>query len=109
MVAGVLLLCGSGWLVLRQAQGRSKRAACTNALRQMNDAFLGFARSDGRLPQAARLHQAKPFDWVFWQADRQLTRSAIAPFYQPFRAEAMRCPLDLDFSLRPFQYSYTMN
>jgi prepilin-type processing-associated H-X9-DG protein len=103
------LLVGLATVGLRHWQQQAQRLACASHLRQITQAFLGFADADGRFPEAARMKIPKSKDWVYWQADRDFKQSALAPFHPEWKADNLRCPLDERFKLRAFQFSFVMN
>lgn len=109
VVATVVFLVLTLVVAGRQAWRESKRARCADNLRMISQGFLLFSAQDGRLPQAARLHQPKPLDWIFWQLDREFESSAIAPFCPDWRLERLQCPLDTRWADRSYMASYTMN
>lgn len=109
VVATTMLLLFSVAAVGRQGWYGSKRATCVNNMRMITQGLLMFAAKDGRLPQAARIRQPQPLDWVYWQLDREFEESAIAPYCPDWRLERLQCPLDTQWGDRSYMASYSMN
>jgi prepilin-type processing-associated H-X9-DG protein len=109
VVATTVFLLATMAMAGRQAWRESKRTVCGNQLRVISQGFLQFSSQDGRLPQAARIHQPKPLDWIYWQLDREFESSALAPFCPDWRLERLQCPLDTRWADRSYLATYTMN
>jgi len=82
-------------------------------LRKLAGAFEQYGAQHGTYPAAARLGEPATNDWIYWQSDRDLAESAIAPFLQApdinALVDGLVCPLDGEASNRRYQFSYTMN
>jgi hypothetical protein len=110
LVAGAVALLGLiavGWRA--RSADLPRRKACQSNLKQLLSGFEGFVQANGRLPWAARSGAPASNDWIFWQPDRFLDQSALAPFIPHFGSTLLRCPADPGFQHREYPYSYTMN
>jgi prepilin-type N-terminal cleavage/methylation domain-containing protein/prepilin-type processing-associated H-X9-DG protein len=113
--------------VLGRARAQANRAVCLSNIRQLGAAILMYCNDNkGYFPTAAWTddglsHMHYPEDWIHWQANRNITDSAIAKYVG--RGEKLksllRCPVD-SFDGRktrtssvpgqgPYLYSYGMN
>lgn len=104
----VVVACWMGW-AWQGWRKQNARAVCVAQMRELGVAFLQCAQAQERLPRSAGKGRMATNDWIFWQANRVLGESAIAPFYPDFAASRLRCPMDTKAAQRDYAYSYTMN
>lgn len=103
--------------VLGRARESGRRTECLSNLRQLGLAFSMYADANrSRLPCGAANGTPRSDDWIYWQPSRQLSDSAIIPYFDAaVNASAFRCPSDdISFRVRsyadgPYLYSYVMN
>jgi prepilin-type N-terminal cleavage/methylation domain-containing protein/prepilin-type processing-associated H-X9-DG protein len=93
--------------VLSRAREAANRATCAANLRLLATGTIAYAQANrGRYPEAAYAGGFDSNDWVFWQAGRDLSESALAPYLGGLGAGLLRCPSD-DVDVRPAEF--TMN
>jgi len=78
-------------------------------LKHLITGFDGYLQVNRRLPAAGRLGPPNPDDWIYWQADSQVSESQIARHMTNFGGSLLRCPADTEFRHRSYPYSYSMN
>lgn len=109
---------------ISRANEQSRRVKCLSNLRQLGTAFIMYTQfNNGKMPSGAIVSNTgegnKPWDWIFWQRNRDFKQSAIAPYLaHPLTPSIFRCPSD-DTTTRtgnwysgsdgPYQYSYSVN
>lgn len=103
---------------LRSAREQARRTVCAGHLQQLGIAMLLYARENNDLyPFAAGVDEKGEWysDWIYWQGDRDVRKSAIAR-YIDFQTAVLTCPADLvedhsrlTISKWPYPFSYTMN
>jgi prepilin-type N-terminal cleavage/methylation domain-containing protein len=95
---------------LGRGREQSRWVACLSNMRQLGAAFTMYVNNNqGHFPRPGVAR--KPEDWIFWEPDRNLSDSAVAPYLaQPTKPEFFRCPSD-DWTGRPneYYYSYSVN
>lgn len=99
-----------------RARESARSAVCISNLRQIGNALVGYALDNhGYFPANAVFNPPRSSDWVFWQAGRDLQKSAIARrMGDNIPPKVLICPSD-DPSVRfsvlsdPYPYSYTFN
>lgn len=107
---GVLVVLAVFTLLWRaRSRDLPRRAVCQQNLKELSAGFAGYAQTTGHLPWAGRSGAPTTNDWLFWQADRRLENSAIAPWTTNFSGRLLRCPGDNTYSTREYPYSYSMN
>jgi prepilin-type N-terminal cleavage/methylation domain-containing protein/prepilin-type processing-associated H-X9-DG protein len=106
---------------LSRARRAGLRTICSNNLHQLMEGTLSYTVSNlGRLPGSSNINMELPFDFVFWQGDRNadvFTQSALANYLSWSTANpakplpAMVCPADdLTRAVAPaYPYSYVIN
>ena len=86
--------------VLGGAREAARKAKCMSNLRQIDLAFLMYAQeNDHHLPRGAPQCTSsglvpKPYDWIWWNYNRDITQSAIAKYVKGFQAGLLICPSD---------------
>lgn len=119
VVIGILaVLLGLLMPGLRAAREISRRTACAANLQHLGVAMVLYAHENAELyPFAAGVDQggAYPADWIYWQGNRDVRKSAIARYIN-FQTSMLVCPSDhMDYHTRRnispwnYPYSYTMN
>jgi len=128
VVIGIIaLLIGILLPVLGKARAAANRAVCLSNIRQLGHAILMYCGdNDGWLPTCAApansLNWAQyPEDWIHWQANRNLSDSAIARYlgHEETLKTVLRCPADTFDGRKPspgispgqgeYRYSYALN
>jgi len=91
ILAAILLPALSG------AKRKSGGTSCRNNLKQLGLAFTMYCdENDGNFPApgSKSLYGPHAEDWIWWQADRDVNKSAIVPYISGFNASLFRCPQD---------------
>jgi prepilin-type N-terminal cleavage/methylation domain-containing protein/prepilin-type processing-associated H-X9-DG protein len=126
VVTGILGLLISIMLPsLNAAREHARQVQCMSIVRQLDTAFLMYAQNNrGYLPASAL--GGRYNDWIFWESNRNIDGSALAPYLamginQAAAASAkprlspdlFRCPSDYLYHARGayngYKYSYSMN
>jgi prepilin-type processing-associated H-X9-DG protein len=99
--------------VVTRVRETAKQTECLSNLRGLGSAMLAYTNdNDGVLPAGARITDPIAEDWIYWQSNRTVSKSAIARYLSPTPPQALRCPSD-DFAIREVQmgylFSYVMN
>ncbi|HWC58302.1 MAG TPA: type II secretion system protein [Verrucomicrobiae bacterium] len=106
--------------VLAKAKDKGRQADCRNNLRQLEIAFQLYHTDNKDLfpaPGSKTLYGPQPEDWIWWQQDRDIKQSSIAPHLNGFNPDLFTCPADADAkSLQqqgkladdPYRYSYSL-
>jgi prepilin-type N-terminal cleavage/methylation domain-containing protein/prepilin-type processing-associated H-X9-DG protein len=100
---------------LSRAREQSRRTVCLSNLRQIAAAFVMYSiEGRGRLPTHANCNAQKLEDWIWYQPNRDVHQSAIAPYVGNFQSRLFICPSDdIDYRPRvldvPYRYSYSLN
>jgi prepilin-type N-terminal cleavage/methylation domain-containing protein/prepilin-type processing-associated H-X9-DG protein len=116
VVIGIIALLISILLpALGRAREQGNQIKCLSNLRQLGTAFVMYTNDNkGRYPFHADIGGTQREDWIYWQASRKLSESAIALHLGASNPEVFRCPSD-DTDNRPrvltepYHYSYTFN
>ena len=101
---------------LSGAKRVAQRVACAAQMRQVGQALHIYANDHkGFLPLPALTYQARPEDWVHWQAGRDLNQSPMAK-YLARDFKILRCPADTSARRPPheddpgeYPFSYGLN
>ena len=104
--------------VLSRARAAAQQVQCAARLRAIGNAFTAYsAENRGHMPTTL-LSGVSRYNWVFWQKDRDINRSALAP-YLGLQGEALRnafrCPAQPREDQRGFKnggaypLTYSMN
>lgn len=118
VVIGVLVVLLSILIpVLSRARAAAARAACASNLRQLVAAYTMYANANRGLPPGpGNISVVLDDDWVYWQASRDLDRSALAAHLSARGSQLeslLRCPLAPLPERRPFaplcKITYSMN
>jgi prepilin-type processing-associated H-X9-DG protein len=116
VVVGIIALLASLLLpALRRARESANRAVCGSNLRQMGFAFVAYTNDNrGWFPFHAEIGRPRSEDWIWWQANRDVKRSAIARYLGSFDTKVLHCPSDDPVNHTRhigdvYLYSYTMN
>jgi prepilin-type N-terminal cleavage/methylation domain-containing protein/prepilin-type processing-associated H-X9-DG protein len=106
--------------VLGKAREQANSVACLSNLRQIGQALQMYTNQNkDRFPAPAWINDPEPDDWVYWQKDRNINDSALAP-YMTMSPKVLRCPSDeyethmqtIGSSTDPtdkYTFSYTLN
>ena len=117
VVIGIIALLISILLPsLNRARENAKQTQCLNNVRQLGLAFIMYANNNrGFYPRSAALNSPQIDDWIFWQNNRNIADSAIAPHLsKPVSKEYFKCPSDnVDARVHTgsggYRYSYSMS
>ncbi|HEX4123682.1 MAG TPA: type II secretion system protein [Tepidisphaeraceae bacterium] len=104
---------------LSEARQNANRTVCLSNLRQLAIAFIMYANDNrGYFPNSSPSDNESPSDWIYYQAARVQSQSAIVAYVGgTFNPNVFRCPSD-DWTYRPrtsyayggpYDYSYSMN
>lgn len=95
VVAVIGLLTALLLPAVRRARGAAVQVQCASRLRAIGQAFVAYAAAnDGRMV-CTTLSGTRSDNWVFWEQDRDINKSALAP-YLSYKGERLRdlfrCP-----------------
>ena len=82
-----------------KAKDRGHQTVCRNNLRQIGIAFHlyhGDFRDQFPAPGSQGVYGPQPEDWIWWQQDRDISRSTIVPHVASFTPKLFTCPKDGD-------------
>jgi prepilin-type N-terminal cleavage/methylation domain-containing protein/prepilin-type processing-associated H-X9-DG protein len=106
--------------VLSRAKDKGQQAFCSNNLHQIAIAFQLYHQDyndEFPAPGSKTEYGPQPEDWIWWQQDRDVNQSAIAPHLAGFNANVFTCPGDNQAKSRqgqglieddPYRYSYSL-
>src|SRR4051812_43250738 len=118
VVIGVLVVLLSILIpALSRAREAAARTVCASNLRQLFAAYTMYANANRNLPPGpGNVSVVLDDDWVYWQASRDLDRSALATHLSARGGQLeslLRCPLAPPPERRPFtplcKITYSMN
>jgi len=122
VVIGIIALLISILLPsLANAREQGNKIKCLSNVRQLAAAFVMYANENkGKLPYptASKGAGARPTDWIYWQAGREINDSSVVRYLGKNPQAVLRCPSDewMDRPLNgnnttdgPFLYSYSAN
>jgi prepilin-type N-terminal cleavage/methylation domain-containing protein/prepilin-type processing-associated H-X9-DG protein len=111
VVIGIIALLIAVLLpALRRARESANRIACASNMRQIGTAFMMYTDEyRGYFPRPAV--EPQPEDWIYWQSNRKLEESRIAPYLgRRLNEKLLRCPSDDPLSHKyAYRFSYTVN
>ncbi len=122
-IAIIGILAGLLLAVLARSKGKANQTACRNNFRQAGLAFQLYHEDFTELfpaPGSKTQYGPQPEDWIWWQANRNVTNSPIARYIGGFNALLFTCPDDrsalslqtssgLDASgADPYPYSFSL-
>jgi prepilin-type N-terminal cleavage/methylation domain-containing protein/prepilin-type processing-associated H-X9-DG protein len=105
---------------LSKAKEKGRQAVCENNLHQMGIAFQLYWQDNGDAfpaPGSMSEYGPQPEDWIWWEQDRDVKKSAIAPQLTGFNPKVFTCPSDsIAQKLQgqgtlpndPYRYSYSL-
>jgi prepilin-type N-terminal cleavage/methylation domain-containing protein len=120
-IAVIAILAGLLLPVLSKAKDKGRQAVCQSNLHQIAIGFqLYYADSSDQFPAPGSKieYGPQPEDWIWWQQDRDVKNSSIAPHMAGFNPKVFTCPSDREAqSLQdkgkltddPYRYSYSLN
>ena len=118
IVIGILLP------TIAAAREGGRKVKCMSNLRQLGIAFIMYAQeNDHHLPRGAPQCTSsgmspKPYDWIWWNYNRDISQSAVARYIKGFQAGLLVCPSDPLERMRnlggwategKYVFSYAMN
>ena len=116
VVIGIIALLVSILLpALGKAREQGNAIKCLSNLRQLGIAFVGYTNeSRGYYPFHADIGGINREDWIYWQAGRDISESAVARHVGSADRAVFRCPSDDPLNrprvlTEPYRYSYTFN
>jgi prepilin-type N-terminal cleavage/methylation domain-containing protein len=129
VVIGIIALLISALLpALTKARAAANRAVCLSNIRQLGVGMLMYCQyNQGYFPTCAFAangvsYAQSPYDWIYWEANRNLDNSAIAQYLNVHGDKLknlLRCPADNIDGRKPaieilagqgtYFYSYAMN
>jgi prepilin-type N-terminal cleavage/methylation domain-containing protein len=94
---------------LAKAKEQANRTSCMSNLRQLAAAMLMYTdENKGYFPHCAA--GTYEDDWIYWQSGRDKDQGRLVKYMgRKFSPKIYRCPSDDSFSIRSYQYSYTVN
>jgi prepilin-type processing-associated H-X9-DG protein/prepilin-type N-terminal cleavage/methylation domain-containing protein len=113
------ILAGLVLSAVGKAKDKARQIQCVNSQRQLALAFMLYhADSEDVFPAGAsrRTYGPQPEDWIWWQKDRDLRKSAIAPQLGGMNPNLLRCPSDKraktvvpsGSSANPYLFTYSL-
>ena len=118
VVAALILLAALLFPALRNARDAALQVQCASRLRDIGHAFAAYASdNDGQMATSSASHRSSS-NWVFWQPDRDINQSALAPYLaqRDDRLRAQFCcpatPRENQLGFRggaPYPLTFSMN
>lgn len=121
IVVGIIAVLAALLLpVLSRAKEKAREATCQSNLHQIAIGFQLYWQDNHDefpAPGSKTEYGPQPEDWIWWEQDRDVTRSAIARYVSGFNPKVFTCPSDRDAQrlqgegrLRddPYRYSYSL-
>ena len=105
---------------ISRAKDRAKQVSCCNNLKQLATAFSIYHGDFGDqfpAPGSKSQYGPQPEDWIWWQQDREVQRSAILGGIGKFKSDLFTCPADNeakslqskgDLPGDPYRFSYSL-
>lgn len=120
VIAIICVLAGLLLSALSAARDKGRKTVCAGNLRQLGLAFNLYHQDWNDLfpaPGSKGLYGPQPEDWIWWQADREVSKSALAAHMGGFNPKSFTCPGDAE-ALRmqgqgflpgdPYRYSFSL-
>jgi prepilin-type N-terminal cleavage/methylation domain-containing protein/prepilin-type processing-associated H-X9-DG protein len=120
VLAVIGILAGLLLPALARAKEKARQMSCGSNLKQLATAFSVYHADFGDLfpaPGSRDEYGPQPEDWIWWQYDREIQKSAILGSLGKFHPDLFTCPADKDArSLQaqgyiwgePYRYSYAL-
>jgi prepilin-type N-terminal cleavage/methylation domain-containing protein/prepilin-type processing-associated H-X9-DG protein len=100
VVIGIVAILAALLLAaIAAAKEKGRRTVCASELRQLGLAFSLYHQDSNDLFPASGskfLYGPQPEDWIWWQPDRDVTKSALAAHMGGFNPKCFTCPADTD-------------
>lgn len=119
VIAVVGTLAAMLFPVLGKSKEKARQIGCMNNLRQLGIAFsmyLNDNKDTFPVGGSKTAYGPQPEDWIWWQKDRDINKSAILPHIGNFQANLFTCPSHLEAKLLqrqtqstndPYRFSYS--
>jgi prepilin-type N-terminal cleavage/methylation domain-containing protein/prepilin-type processing-associated H-X9-DG protein len=105
---------------IAKGKDKARQTSCRNNIKQLAVAFLmyhGDSEDQFPAPGSKSQYGPQPEDWIWWQHDRAIERSALLGELGKFKPDLFTCPTDQDARLLqgkgdvtgdPYRYSYSL-
>jgi prepilin-type N-terminal cleavage/methylation domain-containing protein/prepilin-type processing-associated H-X9-DG protein len=120
VIAIIAILAALLLPVLSRAKEKGRQAACQSNLRQIAIGFQLYwqdHKDEFPAPGSKTEYGPQPEDWIWWEQDRDVKRSAIARYVSGFNPRVFTCPSDWQAQRLqrqgtlpddPYRYSYSL-
>jgi prepilin-type N-terminal cleavage/methylation domain-containing protein/prepilin-type processing-associated H-X9-DG protein len=120
VIAIIAILMALTLTSVSRVKQKAHATQCVNGIRQIAMAFaLYHGDNQDIFPTGAsrRTYGPQPEDWIWWQKDRDIEGSTLAPYLAGISRQLFLCPADKRRNLDPpprsrsdpYRYSYSLN